>query len=108
MAYITSEHLTAYDTKIKQYIQTQINNAVSTYKQQIVNLTMTVADLSARLEVLENNNNNTVTVTDTPVKPMLRSLSKGGSLLRSSDDNDETPALRSIEPQSIVVQEDIQ
>lgn len=108
MAYITSEHLTAYDTKIKQYIQTQINNAVSTYKQQIVNLTMTVADLSARLEALKNNNNNTVTVPDVPVTPMLRSLSKGGSLLQSGDDNNETPSLRSIEPQSIVVQEDIQ
>jgi len=113
MGYITSDHLIEYDAKIKQYIQTQITSATSSYRQQISALTATVADLTARLDALESSSTNNTTTSSTTAAPVLRSLSKGSTLLsvgndNDSNDNDSGVSLRSIQPQTIVVQEDIQ
>lgn len=113
MGYITSDHLIEYDAKIKQYIQTQITSATSSYRQQISALTATVADLTARLDALESSSTNNTTTSSTTAAPVLRSLSRGGTLLSvgndsDSNDSDSGVSLRSIHPQTIVVQEDIQ
>lgn len=111
MAYITSEHLTAYDSKIKQYIETQINSATAGYRQQIAAQNLLIQELTNRVELLENSSNvstNVVTPTSTPT---LRTMSiKSSPMLLGSDDNgsDSDIIVRSISPQSIIVQEDIQ
>ena len=120
MAYITSDQLTTYDTKIKQYIQAQINSATATYKAQIASLNYTVQELTKKLNELESNINSGATIsavkeTESTATPMLRSLSKGltvtdinGNEIINDEENGEEISVRSIKPQTIIVEEDIE
>ena len=96
MSNITSEQLIQYDSKIKQYIQQQIDTYVKPYKAAIASLTQQVKDLTNELEILQSSTNEKDS-TEELITPMLRTT----SLLQS-------PMLRSISPEQIIVQEDIQ
>lgn len=91
MSNITSEQLIQYDTRIKEYIQQQIEPIITNYENTIQSLSSTVAEQEFRIEELENEllTNKEEDEQDTPV------LRKG-------------PMVRSISPEHIVVEEDIQ
>lgn len=92
MSNITSEQLIQYDNKIKEYVQQQIASIVSNYEDTIRNLSSTLAEQEFRIEELE-------------------------STLKTSNESEETkysspllkgPMVRSVSPEQIVVEEDIQ
>ena len=124
MSYITSEQLTQYDSNIKSYIENKISNAVKGYSLSIVQLEDKVSQLNTIIEeqnetinklqntIDEFNNKDDIIGENTIIPtPMLRSLSKGGNM----DDNNgleinnvgDVPIVRSIQPEQIVVQEDV-
>lgn len=98
MANITAEQLTQYDSRIKQYITTQIQNAVSGYSLQIAKLNNDIDELKDVIEkqqsLIDSMSNNVGITEDSQEEPT--------PILRSA------LTLRSISPASITVQEDIQ
>ena len=94
MAYITGEQLTHYDDRIKNYIAQQIQNAVGGYSLQIAKLNKEIEDLTNTIQEQQdiiNSLNDNINKEDTKETPMLR-----GSMIKS------------IEPETITVYEDIQ
>ena len=103
MAYITSEQLTTYDSRIKEYIQTQIATATASYRQQIASLQYTVDTLTSKVNALSGG---TTQSTSSPV--IMRSMSVAPTSTTGGDTSSEPMQLRSISPSTIIVEEDIQ
>ena len=94
MAYITGEQLTHYDDRIKNYITQQIQNAVGGYSLQIAKLNKEIEDLTNTIQEQQdiiNYLNDNTNKEDTKETPILRG-----------------PMIKSIEPETINVYEDIQ
>lgn len=91
MANITSEQLIQYDSRIKEYIQEQLSAYESIIEQQNARIN----ELESQLEYSNNNDMGVMSTMSTT--PQLRSISPGSGM-----------SLRSISPETIVVQEDIQ
>ena len=117
MAYITGEQLTQYDSKIKQYITSQIQNTVNGYSLNIAKLNKQIEELNniinKQQDIIDSLQNNIKEIPETnteTVTPILRSVTSTNSVDDNVDINNTTiPILRSVKPTNpIIVQEDIQ
>ena len=104
MANITHEQLIEYDARIKSYINNAINSKITYYEQRIQELNVVINKLQDTITELEktvnNENNNNIIHSDTDSNTSDIVISP--PLLRS------VPIVKSIKPESIEVQEDIE
>lgn len=97
MANITHEQLIEYDAQIKTYINNSIDSKMVYYTQKIQELTNTITILQNTIADLKNNTDKDLNNYISPINNTVTLKNGNGA-----------PLLRSIKPETIVVEEDIE